>query len=209
MSRELEHGFAQAEKYVRQRMETGLSDNLSYHRAWHTFEDVMTAVERLSRTEPVTGDDLILLKTAVLFHDLGYIERYHDNEVVGAAMAAGFLPTVGYSPEQIERIRRIILATTADIRDGRIQQKAGDDVLEKMICDADLDNFGRPDFLWISSLIRKEMENYGVRLTDRAWFERQHSLLTHHTYYTASARLARDAGKRENLRKVEELLREL
>jgi predicted metal-dependent HD superfamily phosphohydrolase len=198
--------YAEAERYVRGRMEQELSDKLTYHRPWHTFEDVMPAAERLAIAEGIAESDSLLLRLAVLFHDLGYIERYSSNEPIGALLAADYLSTQGVPSNDVERVKRMILATRAHITGNGVVQEAGGDILERIICDADLDNFGRPDFLWISSLIRKELESFGIRQTDREWYERQFNMLKHHTYYTLSARSQRDAGKLENMRKVEELL---
>jgi predicted metal-dependent HD superfamily phosphohydrolase len=198
-----------AETHVRAQMETGLSDLLTYHRPWHTFEDVLPAARRLALTENLGENEARLLFIAVMFHDLGYLERYDHNEPVGARLAADFLDKLGVDAESIERVRNIILATRVKGHEGALLQHAGPDPLERIICDADLDNLGRVDFLWISSLIRKEMENHGQKMSDHQWFERQRLLLTKHEYYTVSAKLARDEGKRENLQKVEDLLREM
>jgi uncharacterized protein len=209
MSGSLEARYKQAEQYVRERMEKELLPALVYHRPQHTFDDVLPAAERLAQAEGVSETETWLLKTAAVFHDLGYIERFNDNEVIGARIAGEVLPGFGYNADEITRIKKVILATTAFVQDGRMGQKAGSDILERIICDADLDNFGRPDFIWLGSLIRQEMENFGSKMSDRAWYERQLVMLKHHVYFTLSARLLRDEGKVGNIARIEELLRDL
>ena len=42
--------------------------------------------------EKVKPEDFFILKTAVLFHDMGYIDQYENNEKIGAKYAQKFLP---------------------------------------------------------------------------------------------------------------------
>ena len=63
-------GFLQREVFSR------LPDNLYYHNIDHTLQDVLPAAIRLAEMEAVSSDDLFLLKTAVLFHDTGFIKQY-------------------------------------------------------------------------------------------------------------------------------------
>lgn len=55
--------------------------------------------------------ELLLLKTAILFHDLVYLKQYDDNEFIGGTMAADTLPKFNYTYEQIDTIKNIILST--------------------------------------------------------------------------------------------------
>jgi len=41
------------------------------------------------------------------------------------------------------------------------------------MCDADHDYLGRPDYHDIASKVRKEMEDYGSKLTDLEWIDFQ------------------------------------
>ncbi len=78
--------------------------------------------------------------------------------------------------------------------------------MEYIICDADIDKLGRKDFFERSNDLRKELMNYGVKMTDKQWYTHQIELLKNHKYYTKSAQETRDEEKRRNL---EELLRRL
>ena len=65
--------FEGAKKYTLERLRNELNDKLHYHSVEHTL-DVLDSVTRLAKLENVNGHDQILLKTAALFHDLGFVE---------------------------------------------------------------------------------------------------------------------------------------
>ena len=54
------------------KLETGLPNYIIYHNAPHTIS-VISAAEQLGKSENISGEDLVLLKTAALFHDCGFI----------------------------------------------------------------------------------------------------------------------------------------
>src|SRR5205085_3432874 len=93
--------FASARAYVLGRLERELSPLLCYHSVMHTRDDVVMAAERLAALEGVSGEALLLLRTAAYFHDLGFIEQREQHELIGARVAAEALPHFGYRPDQI------------------------------------------------------------------------------------------------------------
>lgn len=175
-----------------------LSPDLHYHSIQHTRDDVLPAVERLAALAEVKGEALLLLRTAVLYHDTGYIEQYVNNEPVGARIAQETLPDFGYSSDQIAAIAQMILATSMPQRPGNF--------LEALVCDADLDSLGRDDYLITSHNLYAELEARGARMTLKDWYERQLNFLSSHTYFTGVARNLRDAGKQENVLLLKKLL---
>jgi len=171
---------------------------LYYHGIHHTRDDVLPAVQRLAALAGVDEDDLLLLRTAALYHDTGYIEQYSNNEPVGARFARETLTNFGYTPAQIEAIVQMILAT-------RMPQTP-QNFLEALLCDADLDSLGREDYLETSHNLRAELSVYGTPIPLPAWYRRQLDFLSSHTYFTGVARALRDAGKQANIRRLKELL---
>ena len=103
--------FERARQYALERLERELPDTLTYHCLAHTRDDVVPAVERLAAPEGVDGEDLLLLRTAAYYHDLGFVEQPVDHEAAAARIASEILPRFGYSPAQICVINGIILAT--------------------------------------------------------------------------------------------------
>jgi uncharacterized protein len=183
--------FERAKRYALERLQTDLPDNLYYHSLAHTAEDVVPAAERLAAIEGIEGEDLLLLLTAALYHDIGFIEHYTDHESVSVRIAAEALPEYGYSQDQLHIISGMIMATKLP--------QSPHSLLEQILADADLDNLGRDDFEARSKLLREELEALGNSVNDEDWYERQLEFLQGHTYFTDAARGLRDEKKQHNL----------
>ncbi|NJL32951.1 MAG: HD domain-containing protein [Chloroflexaceae bacterium] len=67
-------------EYARQRLKNELSPRLVYHSLAHTERDVLAAAERFAAYEGVQGEELLLLRTAVWFHDIGYVVQRANHE---------------------------------------------------------------------------------------------------------------------------------
>ncbi len=80
------------------------------------------------------------------------------------------------------------------------------DLLEKIICDADLDYLGRPDFIPISQNLFRELFERGKINTIEQWNKMQYKFIQGHSYFTATARKNRDAGKQAVLNELKEMV---
>jgi len=189
-----------ARRYVLERLEKELPSNLYYHCLGHTRDEVVPTVDQLSAMEKVDENNRLLLRTAALFHDLGYIERIEGHETTSARIAGQVLPGYGYTAEQIEAVCSLIMAT----RMPRTPQT----LLEEILADADLDSLGRADFIQRSLDLRQEWGTFGRYWTDQEWFVSQLEFLAEHRYYTASARLLRDEQKQRNMQQLRQAVQE-
>ena len=99
--------FKAANDYITQRMLRDLPGKLYYHGMHHTL-DVCRAVDEIAQGEKVHGDDLILLRTAAIYHDIGFVVEYNHNEELATEIAGHTLPSYHYAPEQIDIIKKII-----------------------------------------------------------------------------------------------------
>ena len=190
--------FEDARQYALQRLERELSPNLLYHGIMHTRDDVVPAVEALAGQERVREDLRSLLVTAAWFHDLGFIESVSNHESISARLAAEALPGFGFTAEEVEIIKGIILAT--------VLPQNPKTHLEQIMADADLDVLGRDDFMHYNSNLRNELALLGQQFSDFDWYASQLQFLKSHTYFTASARALRDAGQLNNIRELEKWL---
>jgi hypothetical protein len=75
-------------------------------------------------------------------------------------------------------------------------------LLEQIICDADLDYLGRPDFPEIAGLLKKELLEYGLVKNDHEWKSLQQTFLTKHHYHTQSSILLRQPVKEVNYNSI-------
>ena len=199
--------FDAVKRYVFERLKKELSANLFYHDLQHTKDDVLPAAERLAEKEGVTGNELLLLRTAALYHDIGYVEQYDQHELISAKIASETLPGFGYVSEQIDRVRNMILATQMREIDGKhVQQADSNDKLQEIMCDADLDALGRDDCFMLGHNLRREWNSRGMSLGLREWYEFQLIFLENHTYLTEAAKSLREPGKQKNIEELKTLL---
>ncbi len=185
--------------YALERLRRELPPSLVYHSLSHTQDEVVPAVERLAGLSGVSGGDLLLLRTAAYYHDLGFIVQRHDHEHVSAQLARAVLPRFGYGPGEVTRIVAMIYAT-------RLPQRPRD-LLEQLLADADLDLLGREDFLARNEDLRRELAAGGQTMSDATWLTGQLRFLAGHRYWTAAARALRDRGKAANRRALRALLK--
>jgi predicted metal-dependent HD superfamily phosphohydrolase len=181
--------------YILKRLEEGLPQILYYHGLSHTL-NVLNAVEKIAEGEGVSGNDLILLSTAALFHDSGFLVQYKNNEPMACIIAEETLPDFSYSKEQIQSVCKIIKATA--------MPQNPESLLEKIICDADLDTLGRDDFYETSKALRNELSEQGVVFNEKEWLEFEVNFIKGHEYFTETARNLREAKKQEHLKELSE-----
>jgi uncharacterized protein len=193
-----EPDFEGARAYALMRLASELPETVRYHSLQHTRDDVVPAAERLAHAEGVNGEDLLLLRTAAYFHDLGFVVRREEHELAGVEIAKHVLPAFGYTPEQIEKISRMIMAT-------RIPQSPTT-LLEQILADADLDTLGSDHFWRQSENLRAESEAFDGPMSDVEWYITQVTFIENHHYWTASARALREPRKQEHLAQLRKLL---
>lgn len=183
---------------VYKKLRKELKPTLYYHNFQHTV-DVCESVDRLAEEENIFGEDLLLLQTAALFHDTGFIWRYENNEELACNFARQVLGSYGYSDKQKEHICRMIMST-------QIPQNP-EDHMAMVLCDADLDYMGRGDFFITALRLHREWsENSNMKITFKEWYLKQQAFIMQHEFFTESARRLRDDKKAHNLAQVKELL---
>jgi uncharacterized protein len=190
--------FEAARRYALQRLETELDPRLTYHTIAHTRDDVLPAAERLAAHEGITGADLLLLRTAALYHDIGFTVRREDHELASIHIAEQVLPGFGYAPAQLDEITTIILAT-------RLPQSPRSQ-LARFLADADLDLLGRADFFEFNRALRAELAAFGRPMSDVEWYRNQLAFISRYHYWTNAARSLRGPGKAENTARLQQLL---
>lgn len=183
--------FYHMRKDILNRLKSLLPEGIKYHDIPHTL-NVEKAAIRFAKLEGIKESEMITLRTAVLFHDAGFILQYSENEDFAISMAKSILPKYGYSDVQISEIIGIINSTKFQIEPVTL--------LEKLMCDADHDYLGRPDYHSIATKLRIEMLNFGTNFTDKEWCEYQLNFLeNHHRYYTETAQNIREYGKKARI----------
>jgi len=182
--------FEDAQISILNKLENELPNHLFYHHARHTRE-VLTAAEELAALENITETDLIILQTAALFHDTGFLKVYAGHESASCDLAKSLLPDYGYSPENIREICDLILATHLP------QTPTG--LRASILCDADLSYLGTTDYKENAENLYQEMHSSGLIKNRAEWMDRQIRFLSEHQYFTLSAKEKLGPGQQQNL----------
>ena len=193
------------DEYIRDLFRDELPQGIKYHDGDHTLhptKGVVAAANSIAISEKISEHDRELLVTAAYFHDSGYIREYGKNEPIAARMAARILKLIGYEPDEIEKIQQMILAT-----DLAVEPKTH---LEQILCDADLDHFGRDDFFEMDGKLREGRRIRGIDVGDDAkWYKGTLEVITNHQYYTESQKKLKDKEKQKNIKKLLHKLEEI
>lgn len=189
--------YEQAKEFILKKLEHELPQHLSYHSVAHV-NDVCSAADDIAKKEDVTGEDHTLLMTAALFHDSGFLFGAAEHEKKSCEIAKQYLPNLGYTPEQIEKICGMIMAT-------RIPQTPHNH-LEEILADADLDYLGRDDFFSIGNRLFEELAMFGIVSNEEDWNRLQVRFLEQHHYFTKTAIQTRQAGKDAHLKAIKSRL---
>ncbi|MFZ2407119.1 MAG: HD domain-containing protein [Methylobacter sp.] len=191
--------YQKMQRYIFEKLEAELDPRLYYHGIHHTRDYVLPAVEHLAHLENIKGEQLILLLSAAVLHDIGYIVRYENNEVIGASIVDELLPRFAYSSKQIEVIKAIIMATALP--------QTANNLLEKVMCDADLCHFGADNFLILSNNLWRELIEFDYKITQEQWLESTLDFLNSHAYWTTAASIEWNKRKEHNIEKLLKLMK--
>jgi len=162
-------------------MMTDIASKLYFHNFKHTM-DVYEHVELLALSENITDENLLLLKTAALMHDVGYTIPYNDDmEMLSEDIARETLPIYQYNPQQINRICSLMKATH--------YKSIPNGILEEIMHDANLMYYGRADYFTRTMSLFREQEEYRKIARKNEWFQNQVRYLTNHKFYTRAARV--------------------
>lgn len=179
-----------AKEHMFARLRNELPEYLEYH-GWHHTLNVLQAVELLGGEEQISPEDQVLINTAAIYHDCGYLESYWNNEEIAVKTARKTLPKFGFTTSQINIICSIIRSTKV-----RAIPKTK---LEKIMNDADYDYLGKADYNKIAAKLFKEWQHLGTTMPRKQWIKTQISFLEKHRYYTDSAMLRRKEQKVLNI----------
>jgi hypothetical protein len=159
---------------------------------------VVTQAEMIGFGEDIDDENLLLLKTAALFHDSGHILGYDDHEFFSTLIAREILPDFYYTQNQIDKICELIMATK--------MPPDPKNKLEEIMCDADLDYLGRSDMVPVSNMLYKELKEYSKIGSWQEWNQLQIKFITKHQYFTKTAMSLREVNKQKQIERIRKLL---
>ncbi|HEY7751701.1 MAG TPA: HD domain-containing protein, partial [Ignavibacteriaceae bacterium] len=172
-----------------------------YHNFTHTAE-VAKVTQEMADSIGVSEYDKEALQIAAWFHDIGHTEGCEGHEDVGINMATQFLKENNYSEDQIRKVVSLINATRMP-RDPK-------NVLEEIICDADLHHLGTSSFEVKAELFKNECEALNKSsISEIDWLKNNLKFLDEHKYFTQYAKDKFETQKNINYIKTEKRLKKL
>lgn len=186
--------FSKAKQYVVHLLESDLSKGFLYHDINHTL-DVYRSASELGKLADLSDNDLMLLETAALFHDVGLIYTFEGHEDKSVEIVKEKLPEFNYTSDEIETISNMILSTKLP--------QSPNNYLEMLLCDADLDYLGRDDFFVLAAKLQLEWRRLKVKdIGFDEWIAFEKEFLSNHEYFTKEARMLHDEIKQDNLNQL-------
>lgn len=181
-------------KHVLLKLEDNLPPHLTYHSVGHT-NDVLKQAVVIAEEEGITSrSEILLLQVGALYHDAGFVAVYNGHEEKGCEIATEELAQFGLGTDDISTICSLIMATK--------MPQSPQTILEKIICDADLDYLGRGDYYMTSENLYHEALHEGLVRDEHEWTLQQVSFLEKHRYFTGTSRLKREPLKQQHLEEL-------
>lgn len=189
---------AQSARFVNTLFRQELPEWATFHTLAHTSEVVASSWE-IGAGSGLTKHETEILLVAAWFHDTGYTVLARGHEEVSVEIASIFLNEKGYPRRGIARIGRCIRAT-------RVPQQPRT-LLERVICDADLNSLGRRSYFRQNDLLKQEIEmRQGTTLDEVIWLRRSYRFLRRHRFHTRYARQNLENGRLINLAALKRML---
>lgn len=194
MSTNENHILAAAEAYVEKHFAERIPEEYVYHDLLHT-KYVVEATRQIAEGYELTDRELEIIQLAAWFHDSGYDQGGKDHEKRGKDYAVAFLKQQDYPETATEKVSRCILAT-------KWPQYPGD-LLEEIVCDADLSHLGNAWYWDRCGKVRQELYLiHGKVLSEQEWVDSELQFITNHHYHTEVARELFDKRKEKHIRQL-------
>lgn len=164
-----------------------------YHDPAHTLY-VLDKIIEIAEHENCTKKEIALLRTAALWHDVGFINIYNGHEKESCSLAKKYLPGYGYSADDIHTICGMIMATK--------MPQSPHNKLEEIIADADLEYLGTDNAAAMAERLFRELHALNPTLTMAQWHKQQITFLQHHDYFTRFCKENREPVKSAYLKEL-------
>ena len=193
--------LSKSKSYVESFLKENLSDGIYYHDLEHT-QEVVNASKEIGIASNLSNDELETVLIAAWFHDTGYYKGMKDHEANSRDVAKEFLLKEGANKEKIDAVGGCIMAT-------KIPQNPSN-LMEEVLCDADLYHVSTREFFKKSELLRKEFSLvFPDEIQLDEWFKNSIKFLKKHSFFTSYAKERLLPAKKENLKKLKVLYKDI
>ncbi len=162
--------------YVLHYLKDNLSSKLTFHNVNHT-QEVVLATKEIATHYNLSDEHLNLIQIAAWFHDCGYAKVYTGHENLSKEIAEAFLKEHEYPEKLITHVLSCIEATRYPQNPMTVEAK--------ILCDADLYHFTKPDYHRYENALRVELELYFKHgYSETEWTRTNCEMLENHVYFT-------------------------
>lgn len=173
--------------------------HIVYHDLLHT-QEVAEAVCEIGLQCGLDTESIKILQISAWFHDTGHCKTALGHEEISAIIAENYLKDLDRN--LFEKIKGCILAT-------KMPQNP-QNLLQQIICDADLFSLGTPCFYDRSMLLKKEWEFLdNKKFSDIEFCEQNIRFLQQHQYFTPYGKTILTKGKELNILSEQNRLKDL
>jgi len=188
--------LAEAGKYVADLFNDHDDVRLLYHNFHHTCMVVDRAKE-IAGNYILDDDQQFVLLLSAWFHDTGHLlSNGEDHETKSVGILQEFLAGKSVPAEIREQVENCILATKLPANPQNL--------IEKILCDADLYHLGTKEFIVTNNLVRQEIElRNNIHINN--WVTASLEFLKSHHFFTGYCRKGLTAGKLKNMVYLEKM----
>ncbi len=176
------------------------TEKICYHNIDHTLE-VVNACENIGAHCEISNEDMEVVLVAAWFHDTGYYLGCENHEHASAEIATKFLNEGHVDPETIPKVVNCILAT-------KIPQTPKN-ILEKILCDADLFHLASEYYFDKSELLWLEFTLHNQKITPEYWLSLSKDFFEEHEFHTNYGKKILLPRQDKNLVKIKSKIKEI
>ncbi len=155
-----------------------LPTNVTYNNLQHTL-DVQRYSEAIGKYEAISNEEMLLLKTAAIMHDIGYVWNYENHVKMSIDYANQILKKFSYTENQVKIITDLIQATGKPYKPKT--------KLEKIICDADQCYLLKKNVDEIIESKHRQFKAHSKNKADKNWFKEEIEKVKAPRFFTHSA----------------------
>jgi len=179
------------EEYIKSIFKEKIPEQLTYHNLIHT-DYVVNQAKLLGEKSGLNEEEMKILISAAWFHDSGFTISFSEHEEESKKIAKEYLSSKAVEKDTVERVLNCIEAT-------KIPQKPGDDIIAKVLCDADMFYLSEKFYSTRSLSLRKEWNNISKeKISKKVYFKDTIEMFENHQFFTEYGKKMLAEGKEEN-----------
>ncbi|MCB0564772.1 MAG: HD domain-containing protein [Phaeodactylibacter sp.] len=165
-----------------------------FHDFPHTKNVVESALQ-IGQGYQLPEKEMEMLQLAAWFHDTGYFKKPAGHEELSCQLAEAYLREHNYAPEDIDTVKNCIIAT-------RVPQNP-QNLLEEILCDADLSHLGNERYWDRCGRLRQEMlMTKDILMSEQEWVDFELDFMMNHRYHTEVARKLFSKQKNQHIKQL-------